>query len=101
MVARFEEEMEEERMSVSQLLFEPAVRSAIQVRRYQIDICACSHHPRHGLLLLEAYVQIAGASRHTTSLLEAVGGITALVLAKHEVFVDILAMLANEEARRL
>lgn len=47
------------------------------------------------------HLQIACASCYTSALLEAVGWITALVLAKHKVLVDILAVLANEEAGRL
>lgn len=50
---------------------------------------------------LKAHLQIACASRYTSALLEAVGRVTALVLAKHKVLVDILAVLADEEARGL
>lgn len=44
------------------------------------------------------YLQIACASRYAATLLEAVGRITVLALAKHKVLVDILAVLADEEA---
>lgn len=60
------------------------------------------HFVRLGLALLaQAHSQIACASRYAASLFKAVGGITALALAEHEVLVDILAVLADEEACRL
>lgn len=45
--------------------------------------------------------QIAGASRYTATLLETVCGVAVLALTEHEVLVDILAVLANEETRGL